>query len=200
MKRLLYSDSDLAVALGLAVTAPTGDDADISYFGARLTIENEATHLLPYLAVQYTPDEDWFFHAFGQVDVAANGDGLRLINGPDVFTGRTVDQTLMFLDASAGYWWMRDNSPDSTGLTGLASVLELHYSTALNDAHSTQLDFLSVGNRDNRFDAVNLTMGLHTEWEGDTALRLAAVVPLRDSGENRFFDAEFQVALIKRFR
>lgn len=200
LKKLLYDDDALAVALGLAVTAPTGDNADVSFFGADLTIENEAVHMLPYLAMQFTPDDNWFFHVFGQVDVAANGDGVRVDDGFQVFTGRIVEQTLMFLDVSAGYWWLRTDVPDATGLTGLASVVELHYSTALNDAHSPEFGFITVGNRDNRFDVVNLTLGLHSEWHGDTALRLAAVVPLRSRGENRFFDAEFQVALIKRLR
>ncbi len=195
LKKLLYADSQAAVAMGLAVTAPTGDDVDINFSGfLPVRIENEAVHLLPYLAVQVAPDDNWFFHAFAQVDVAANGDGIRVGTN----TGRLVEQTLMFLDVAAGYWWMRTDTPDSTGLTGLASVLELHYSTALNDAHIAEVGILSIGNLDNRIDVVNLTIGLHSEWQGDTSVRLATVVPLRRSRENRFFDSEVQLAVIKR--
>lgn len=202
LKKLLYADDDLATAIGLAVTAPTGDDANVTYFDFNLRIENEAVHLLPYLAMQYAPDDNWFFHAFAQIDVAANGDGIRAVDtfNNQVSTGRTVEQTLMFLDVAAGYWWLRTDAPDSSGLTGVASVLELHYSTALNDSDSTDISVLTVGNRDNRFDVVNLTAGLHTEWNRDTALRLATVVPLRDSGENRLFDFEVQVTIVKRIR
>jgi hypothetical protein len=202
LKKLLYADSQVAVALGLAVTAPTGDDVDIEFSGFPVRIENEAVHLLPYLALQVAPDDNWFFHAFAQVDVATNGDGVRVVNPfagpPTVDSGRLVEQTLMFLDVAAGYWWMRTDTPNSCGLTGLASVLELHYSTALNDAHIAQVGFLSVGNLDNRIDVVNLTLGLHTEWHGNTSVRLATVVPLRRSRENRFFDSEIQLAFIKR--
>jgi hypothetical protein len=202
LKKLLYADSQVAVALGLAVTAPTGDDLDVEFSGFPVRIENEAVHLLPYLALQVAPDDNWFFHAFAQVDVAADGDSVRVVDPfaqiPTVDSGRLVEQTLMFLDVSAGYWWMRTDTPDSSGLTGLASVLELHYSTALNDAHITEVGFLSVGNITNRFDVVNLTIGLHSEWNGNTSVRLATVVPLRRSEENRFFDTELQLAIIKR--
>lgn len=198
LKKLLYADSAVAAALGLAVTAPTGDNANIEFSGTFVTIENEAVHLLPYFALQVAPDDNWFFHAFAQVDVAANGDGVQYVAGQFVDTGRIVEQTLMFLDVSAGYWWMRTDVPDASGLTGLASVIELHYTTALNDAHTTEVGFLTVGNLDNRIDVLNLTLGLHSEWKGDTAVRLATVVPLRRSSENRFFDTEIQLAIIKR--
>lgn len=198
LKKLLYADDDYALALGLATSAPTGDNADVDFFGTQVTIENEAVHLLPYLALQATPDDNWFFHAFAQIDVAANGDGIRVDDGGGVSTARLVEQTFLFLDAAAGYWWIRSDTPDASGLTGLASVIELHYTTTLNDAHTPSVGFLNVGNIDNRIDVVNLTTGLHSEWNGDTAIRLAAVVPLRDARENRFFDFEFQFAIIKR--
>ena len=198
LKKLLYADDDYALALGLATSAPTGDDALVDFFGTSVVIENEAVHLLPYLALQATPDDNWFFHAFAQIDVAANGDGIRVDDGFTVSTGRLVEQTFLFLDAAAGYWWIRDETPDASGLTGLASVIELHYTTTLNDAHTPSVGFLNVGNVDNRIDVVNLTTGLHSEWNNDTAIRLATVVPLRDRGENRFFDFEVQFAIIKR--
>ena len=199
LKNLLYVDSDYALAMGLAVTAPTGSDADIGFFGSQITIQNEAVHLLPYLALQATPSEDWFFHVFAQVDVAANGDGIEVFDSVAMTTstGRIVEQTLLFLDVSAGYWWMKDDDPEST-LTGVASVLELHYTGALNDAHIANVGSIAVGNLDNRIDVLNMTIGLHTEWQKDTAIRFATVVPLRSGTANRFFDVEFQLALVKR--
>ena len=202
LKRLLYSDDSLAIAAGLATTAPTGSNARvfIPILQTRITIENDSVHLLPYIAAQFTPDENWFFHSFAQVDVAANPNGISLsVPGAPTLGGSLSEQTLMYLDASAGYWWFR--SDEDEGLTGLASILELHYTTTLNDAQQTNLGtngFFNAGNGLNRFDVINLTAGLHAELWQHTAIRGAVVVPLR-SENNRFFDSEFQLSLIRRF-
>jgi hypothetical protein len=195
LKRIMYSDSTFVVAAGLAVVAPTGSDASVTFTNSRIEFENEAVHLLPYLAVQASPDENWFFHAFAQVDVAANENEVSLINTTSTVSDSLADQTLLYLDASAGYWWYQ--STDDSGLTGLASVVELHYTTTLNDADTANLTGGFIGNLDNRFDVLNLTAGVHSEWSGNTAIRIAVVVPL--DRDERFFDSEMQVSIIRRY-
>ncbi|NQV28250.1 MAG: hypothetical protein HQ518_28185 [Rhodopirellula sp.] len=197
LKRLLYSDSTFAAAFGLAVIAPTGSDASVSFPGSntRLDFKNDATHLLPYLALQSAPDDNWFFHAFAQVDVAANQNEVRLVNNMSVESASLADQTLLYLDGSAGYWWYR--ATDGEGLTGLASVIELHYTTTLNNADSVNLSGTTIGNFENRYDVLNLTAGVHSEWSGNTAVRVAVVVPLDRT--QRFFDSETQVSVIRRY-
>lgn len=195
LKRLLYADSNIATAVGLAVVTPTGSDASVVFDDVRLKFENEATHLLPYFAVQMTPNDDWFFHGFCQVDVAANKNDVSLRAMGVNESESLADQTLMYLDASAGYWWYR--ADDDDGLTGLASVLELHYTTTLNDADSVNLSGVVIRNFENRLDVVNLTAGIHSEWNANTAVRAAVVVPL--DRHERFFDSEAQVSLIRRY-
>ena len=197
LKHLLYSDSTFAAALGLAVVAPTGSDASVLFQNSnvRLEFENKATHLLPYAAVQITPDDHWFFHALCQIDVGANQNQVFLDGGNFTATGSIADQTLMYLDASAGYWWYQ--STDDDGLTGLASVLELHYTTTLNDADVVNLRGANIGNLENRFDVVNMTAGIHSEWNRNTSIRVAVVVPLNRN--ERLFDSEGQIAVIRRY-
>ncbi len=197
LKRLLYSDSNFAAALGLAVVVPTGSDASVSFAGSstRIDFENDATHLLPYIAVQSSPDENWFFHVFAQVDIAANENEVTLSGPGFTESDSLADQTLLYLDASAGYWWYR--TTDDVALTGLASVVELHYTTTLNDADSAQLSGTFIGNFENRYDVLNLTAGVHSEWNGNTAIRVAVVVPL--DRDERFFDSETQVSVIRRY-
>lgn len=197
LKRILYSDSTLVAAAGLAVVAPTGSDASVTFrnSNSRIDFENEAVHLLPYLAVQTSPDENWFFHAFAQVDIAANENEISLVGNGFTDSDSLADQTLLYLDASAGYWWYQ--STDDSGLTGLASVLELHYTTTLNDADTAFLNGAFIGNFENRYDVLNLTAGIHSEWSGNTAIRVAAVVPL--DRDERFFDSETQVSVIRRY-
>lgn len=197
LKRILYSDSTLVAAAGLAVVAPTGSDASVTFrnSNSRIDFENEAVHLLPYLAVQTSPDENWFFHAFAQVDIAANENEISLVGNGFTDSDSLADQTLLYLDASAGYWWYQ--STDDSGLTGLASVLELHYTTTLNDADTAFLNGAFIGNFENRYDVLNLTAGVHSEWSGNTAVRIAVVVPL--DRDERFFDSETQVSVIRRY-
>lgn len=199
LKRLIYSDSNFAAALGLAVVAPTGSDASVAFsFGGdtvRTEFKNDSTHLLPYLAVQMTPDDNWFFHTFCQVDVAVNANEVTIVGPSFSESDSLADQTLLYLDASAGYWWYQ--STEDSRLTGLASVVELHYTTTLNDADTANLSGAFIGNFENRYDVLNLTAGVHSEWSGNTALRVAVVVPL--DRDERFFDSETQVSVIRRY-
>lgn len=202
LKRLLHEDTTFAAAIGLAVSTPTGSDAFVTNATReqRVHLSNDSVHLLPYLAMQLTPDEHWFFHGYAQVDVAANPNRVTLINNlsmtPTIAaTDSLIEQTFLYLDASAGYWWLRSN--DNDGLTGLATVVELHYSTTLNDAKLANLGSATVGNSENRIDVVNLTAGVHTEWFRNTSVRVAIVVPL--DRDQRFFDTEGQVSVIRRY-
>lgn len=202
LKRLLYSDEQFAFAVGLAATAPTGSDTHINFNNGAsgITVENDSVHLLPYFGAMWTPSENWFINGFAQVDVAANPNSISYFDTADGgfrLNGSITEQTLMYLDLSFGYWWYRSMEDD--GLTGLASVLEFHYTTALNDAHSSNLaNTFRVGNGINRIDVVNMTLGLHSEWSHNTLVRTALVVPLGNE-EDRFFDSEIQFAIIRRF-
>jgi hypothetical protein len=169
----------------------------VSFAGSnsRIEFKNDAVHLLPYLALQSSPDENWFFHAFTQVDIAANENKINVQGIGFSESDSLADQTLLYLDASAGYWWYR--TANDSGLTGLASVVELHYTTTLNDADTANLSGAFIGNFENRYDVLNLTAGVHSEWSGNTAVRVAVVVPL-DRNE-RFFDSEAQVSVIRRY-
>ena len=202
LKHLLYRDDDQALALGLAVSAPTGSGLQVvqpGFGGAGATIDlsNDAVHLVPYLAYQATPDESWFFNGFVQVDTPTNGNTVRVQQFGNTETLKVTDQTLLYLDAVVGYWWWQNDDADF--MTGLASVFEVHYTSALNNASSvaTRNQSVSFGNTANHFNVVNVTFGLNAAIARNTQLRAACVLPLRD-GTNRFFDSEFTVGLIYR--
>ncbi len=118
--------------------------------------------------------------------------------GPNTADHRKLtDQTLLYLDTSFGYWMFR--GPEAELLTGLASLLELHYTTAFNSADvvTDRNQFVTFGTNSGRLDAVNLTFALHTEIASSTIIRAGYVAPLRD-GNHRFFDHEFTLAVIFR--
>jgi hypothetical protein len=99
-----------------------------------------------------------------------------------------------------GYWLSRN--PCADWVTGLAGVVELHYTTTLQDADivtgTTSSRFFSFGNFSNYVDVLDLTVGLHAELGNQTLCRVAGVVPLR-TGDDRLFNGEVQVQLERRF-
>jgi hypothetical protein len=203
LKRLLYKSDTTAAAVGLCVDTPTGSDATGMGQGVQYDIHNQATFLSPYLGILRTPNDKLFYQAFLQVDVPTNGNRIDYVNtlttGSGTF-GILNDQTLMYVDLSVGYWLSRD--PCAEWVTGLASVLELHYTTTLQDADivtgNTLGRFFSFGNFSNRVDVLDLTFGLHAELRNHTLCRVAGVVPLR-TGDDRLFNAEVQFQLERRF-
>ena len=88
------------------------------------------------------------------------------------------------------------------GITAVSSALELHYVGALQDADTVAGTALSTdfvfGNDVNRFDVVNLTVGLDIELKNRLDLRVAGVVPLTDD-DNRFFDSEVRASINYHF-
>jgi hypothetical protein len=109
------------------------------------------------------------------------------------------EPTLLYLDATAGCWWYRN--PSAEFLTGLASVVEVHYTTTLENPDSTRVDFapgfLDFGSTVGRRDTVNLTLGLNAEVHQNSAVRAGFVLPLNRK-DDRFFDFEFMLALVRR--
>ena len=203
LKRVLYQSETTVAAIGLCVDTPTGSDATGMGQGVQYNVRNQAAFLSPYLGILRTPNDKLFYQAFLQVDVPTNGNRIdyvdTLATGSGAF-GILNDQTLMYADLSVGYWLSRN--PCADWVTGLAGVVELHYTTTLQDADivtgTASGRFFSFGNFSNRVDVLDLTMGLHAELNNHTLCRVAGVVPLR-TGDDRLFNAEVQVQLERRF-
>jgi len=200
LKRLCYHSESLWISAGIGVEAPTGSDAyQYQVFaggGETITIHNDAAQIMPYLGLLYAPEGRFFFQGWIELDIATNG---NRIDAPLFdLSGRLYDQTVLRTDVSAGYWLWRN--PDARLLSGMACLAELHYTTALQDADlmgPPPLD-LGFGNLANRFDLVDLTVGLDAEVWDKTSVRVGGVFPLR-SWDNRTFDAELQVQVNRRF-
>ena len=86
-------------------------------------------------------------------------------------------------------------------LSGLAAMVEVHYTTNLNSPGSasgtggdTEVEFGSGGS----VDVLNLTVGVDIELGRKTLFRVAGVVPLSGSDDS-FFDSEIQVLMQYNF-
>ncbi|RIK74859.1 MAG: hypothetical protein DCC67_16015 [Planctomycetota bacterium] len=201
-KLLAYEGPWCSIAGGLGMIFPTADDATI-YNASRnpaVTFENESYFLQPFIGVYCRPNNRLFTQFVAQVNFDVTGNTVTLFD-PSFFgaTGsdEVVEQTLLFLDYSVGYWVFRSRHHDDW-LTGLAPMVELHYTTTTEDLDLPQIDGANtVYETDFRRDALNLTGGLLFELGPLTSLRVAGVAPLRD--EDLLFDAEFGLQLIRRY-
>ncbi|WP_166821545.1 hypothetical protein [Thalassoroseus pseudoceratinae] len=194
-------------------------------------IENETWGVSPFMAFTAVPTNRWYFNGFWQLDVPVNSSSWTyterdvdlqgvLPGASENFeqfsnsqSGEIDDQVLMHLDLGGGYWHYRD--PCAKYVTGLASLLELHYTTTLNDADiinvasepirgdtfnadGTQRQFEQsprIGNIGNRVDILDLSVGAHTLIGSNMLLTTGYNVPLRDGEFDRTFDGEFSVIL-----
>ncbi len=197
VKRMVYQTRTTALALGLGVDIPTGSRAEGVFFGDFFRVNNQSLHLVPFVAIASTPRPAFFYQAFLQMDVATNGNTVDSSFGPP---GSLYEQTLMHLDLETGYWLYRNQC--ACVLTGLASVVELHYTRTMQGAHSVEDTFLGGSilftSGPGQMDVVDLTIGLHAELARQTLLRVGASFPLT-TDQNRTFDNEIQVQLERRF-
>ncbi len=198
--RLPLTDRFSATQSDLSMQADGIGDLSIAA-KALLAAGEDSALAIGLAALQAAPTDRWFFHGVVQIDTPMEGIPVALqvdpLFGGDQFQFELTEQTFLYADASVGYWFSRNDQ--ASLVRGIAGLIELHYTTAVDEADLAVVDNgnFVFGNRANRLDALNLTAGLHVELSARTHLRAAAVVPLRQD-DNRFFDSEFTLAIIKR--
>jgi hypothetical protein len=105
--------------------------------------------------------------------------------------GRLNEQALLFLDLSVGRWIYRDLSGPPRGL---AWVVEAHYTSTIEDADAFSSGVFQVGDPQQDFDILNLTLGLHAQM-GRSVFTVGYGVPVTD---DRGFDGELR-AFVNRY-
>ncbi len=191
-------------------------------------IENETYGLSPFLALAATPTERTFINAFTQVDIPLNRSRWTYrerdvdlevqfdaqFAGQDptqydrVLAGELRDQTLLQLDIGGGYWVFLD--PKARWLNGVAAILELHYTTTLEDADLVTVQanrlrtqtgtggltapepFPVLGNVRNNVDILDATVGNTLLLGNRATLATALSFPLKRESD-RTYDWEFQL-------
>ena len=233
LKALLWQSETFAFTGGLGLNVPTAQD-----FNSRLvvndqlqidpitvvpviediqtTVENSTFNLSPYVAYLWTPQPRVFTQGFLQVDFPLNSSDTVITgtsgtpSDPFILApvqGAIDQQTLMRINTSVGYWLLQ--RPQARLLKGWAGVVELHYTTTLENAdvnqasipvaqlqrppgQSTLTTDVFLGSLSNRSDLLNLTAGSHFLIGERTSLGIAVVVPLRDD-DDQAFDCELNV-------
>jgi len=200
LKHLYFETDTISLGIGLGIDAPTGSGGRIVLPNTEVVVHNDAVHALPYLGLLFTPTDNWVVQAFAQVDIPLNGNAIEIItlSNSRVY-GQFDERELLFLSLSAAHWLYQD--PDAAYLTGLAALLELHYTTSLDDGGQVTLgastDSYDLRDPNGVYENLNMATGLQAQI-GMTDLRAAVVLPLLD-GTNRPFDAEFLFQVNRRY-
>ena len=204
LKALLYEGPSVTWSAGLGMVIPSAEDSTVfDGFGSVVaTVENNAFYVQPFCGMLWTPNERTFAQFMTQLDFDTTGNRVRILDlapGPSppasATEGVIQDQTLLFLDASFGYWLYRDLW-SGRHITGIAPIIELHYSGTLGGTDVVSTNTMSPTTLGDRFvnsaggfDVLNITGGLRLEIHGDSYFTCAAVAPLRD-GRDKLFDVE----------
>lgn len=205
-KALFVDAEDLVVSGGLGLEFPTGDDSSVLYGTATIDLKNESLFLQPFLAATLDNGRV-FLHSFLAVDVDLTGSELTSASAvfpiPSVSFGTLRGQTLIHWDTSGGVWLLR--SQDSSGITGIAGIVEFHMTSAISPAAQVG-GFVPTDPEANLFvtsgagsqTATYLTTGLHAEIASNRFVRVAGVFPLGPQ-DRRLFSGEFVAQVGARY-
>ena len=205
IKRMIYESRTGAAVLGMGINTPTGSDVEgvFPLTNTRFRVDNDAVHLTPFLGLLSAPNDRLFVHGWMQVDVPLNGHDIfaqDILTPTIVESGRLTEQVQMHFDLAGGFWLCR--TPSRGRYTGIAAVVEFHYTTTLEDADVVNLTTVSADpvftRGGNRVDIPNMMLGLHAAVNQNLAIRVGGGFPLRDA-PNRLFASEFHLSVIRGF-
>lgn len=181
LKTILAERDEYVLSGGLGITLPTGTDARVFNMAGDqiIHVDHASVHLLPYLALLRAYDSGWYWQSFLQLDIDTSGNNIQAdLTGANLQpVGVLQDQTLLFADLGVGYQFTQLGEGCSQAI---AATAELHYATPLQSSDSITAGSLDLRNLVNRFDVVNLTLGLNVLTNHNFSIRPAMVIPLND--------------------
>ena len=176
LKALVWEDEDKAYSAGVRVEAPTAPDFIVDLGGqVEDRIDMDVWYFTPWIGGQWTPGPDWF--ASGFVSYQLNSGTMTRVSqrrGPNVFR----QPTYLFVDLAIGRWIVQREGQG--GLTSLAPVVELHYTTTpTNGTIDPGEDDYSSGELIGKTDYLNITGGFNGTINDDWQFGIGAALPLR---------------------
>ncbi|MAT71715.1 MAG: hypothetical protein CMJ58_19585 [Planctomycetaceae bacterium] len=189
--------------------------------------DNHTVNLVPFLAWACQSDSGFFHQGFFQVDAPLNSSPARVLAAgtitPDTIydaetfnvevEGRVKQRTLLRANLGFGYWLHRGSRRDF--LEGIAGLLEVHYTHALDDPNSLVVPLatftdpsttndpfslnINAGGPGGNVDIVNLSTGVVLDM-GACQITNGVIVPI--SGNERYdraFDFEYNLQVNRFF-
>src|SRR5262249_29664118 len=116
LKALLMSCQELTVSGGIGFSLPTANDTRLNIGGSEMVrIYNDATLLVPFVAMLWTPSDRTFLQAWVQGSVDPQGNAVRVMSpttGLRTEIGKIYDPSVVSVDVQAGYWVIHPASRD----------------------------------------------------------------------------------------
>lgn len=187
-KALLYRDEQNVLTAGVGLTLPTGNSTEFQFGNlVFVSIDNGTSYIQPFVAYAHTRGRG-FLQTWAELDFAMGGNDVLVGNTP---SGTYQEQDLLKLDLQVGYWLYQNGDPDGF-VTGIAPLLELHYTTTLNDSDRINI-VQDYENPFNRMDILNTTVGAQFNFGPRANGRLGVALPLLDGqfDEAHVADATF---------
>lgn len=172
-KALLFQDSQNVLTAGVGFTLPTGNSTEYLVGNTSIAkVDNGTGFIQPFVAYAHTRGRG-FLQTWTELDFA--------VGGNDLSTGGTLrgtyqEQDLLRLDLQVGYWLYR-NSHANRLITGFAPLLELHYTSTVNDSDRINI-VQDYENPFNRMDVLNATVGTQINLGRRANCRVGVAMPL----------------------
>lgn len=243
LKGLVFQNRTVAISTGVLVNTPTASSVTMQQniqvvgdpaidplglgFGDsirnNLTVKNQAVHVSPFLGYLLTPTARSFALGYVQYDIPVSGNAVTFTPITQMASGQAIvgdtqravltDQALLQADLSLGYWLYQN--PGASFLTGFAPLVEVHYTTTLQNAdillfnqqqtasggsQNLQSNYQGAfGNTQNRLDIWNLTLGAAIQVGQRLQIGNGFVIPLSRGNGNNLFDWEYTLQANYRF-
>jgi hypothetical protein len=198
VKQLICSSENFAISGGLGLSLPTGSDVVVDSVngGEFLRWDNETTHLKPFVAFAYVPDERLFMSGFFEYDTPAGTNRVMLnLDGKGLRTaGRLRDSSHILIDMSAGYWIDSSRSY----IQRWAPTMELHFDHGMGD--TSVISDRATGGATYRIrdisddrQLLNFLVGATLDLDNDRYLSFGYVTGIGGDGSDS--DGELRVVL-----
>ena len=165
LKALVWEDADKAYSAGVRIEAPTGPDFLIDQIIGDPGLDMDAWYFTPWIGGQWTPGTNWF--ASGFLSYRLNSGPIGNGQGPTAVVANVRQPTYLFADLAIGRWIVQREGQG--GITSLAPVVELHYTTTPSSGTvlaRTNFSY-SSGRLLGKTDYLNITGGLNGTFNDD---------------------------------
>ncbi|MGF1581034.1 MAG: hypothetical protein ACFCD0_16845 [Gemmataceae bacterium] len=189
-KLLIYQDQRFAVAGGIGLTFPTGDDTRVFGLDGEPLVEfnNEAIPLTPYIGVLYTPNKRCSLQSYVAFDVDPNGNPVfaNLDNAGLRQVGRISGPTNWQSSTQFSYLFVQNDDPQSN-CQALGPFVEFHYRSILEEPDVIRSGSFVIGDSLIGRQEMNLATGVTARFRNRFLLSAGIVIPLGGE-EDRTFD------------
>lgn len=191
-KYLFARNASFSFSGGLGLTAPTANDWKLDYFNAKL--KNKTFNIVPYLGIQWHPNDSTYGHALLQFDVPLAKHKLEL----DDLSEDVKDQTIVRFGLQVGRWLYRNERGIHS--CRLGGFLELDYSKVLDEGDEVEListaSKLLIGSTKNKPQTINFIAGVPVLF-GQLSLTNAVILPF--SSNERQFSVAYSFSASRRY-